>query len=147
MVCCSLLVTYANRPSRTDDFVDSVIFLFWGASHVGMAIEGVVSVRTECYISFRFLLQCVYVSTPSVAQCNICQCLSVWLPGSCANTVWVIQASLDVVCQWIGPNRANRSIFHLMCVMLNWGRYGFPDQNLISQSSPQCITHMSLDTV
>lgn len=47
-----------------------------------------------------------------------------WPPGSCANTVWVIQASLDVVRQWIGPIGANRSVFHLMCAVLNWGRYG-----------------------
>lgn len=31
----------------------------------------------EGYISFRSLLWCVYVSTTSVALCNICQCLSV----------------------------------------------------------------------
>lgn len=41
------------------------------------------------------------------------------LAGSCANTVWVIHAPLDVVSQWIGPNGANRSVFHLICAISN----------------------------
>lgn len=52
-----------------------------------------------CYISVRFLLWCVHVSGPSVALYNICECVALWLLGSCANTVWVIWPTLDVVCQ------------------------------------------------
>lgn len=43
--------------------------------------RGSLCQSTPSYISFRFMLWCVCVSTASVAQCNICQCLSVsgWL--------------------------------------------------------------------
>lgn len=74
MASCSspaaIMLTSTHRPCHTATSPS------WGASHV-RRVGRVLAVSTLCYISFRFLLWWVCVSTPSRGLCNTRQGLSV----------------------------------------------------------------------
>lgn len=94
-----------------------------------------------CYISLRFLLRCVCVSTPSVAHCNICQCLSV---RGCLAAVQTLFGWSRLLLMWFvnesGQAEHRGPVFQTKGGVLS-------RSNLISQTSFKWITHMLLGSV